>query len=145
MSIQGTIILKDVQLYWPFLTKKNELAGKYTVDISALTKEHIKAISNLGLDERVRSKDDDRGMFITCKSNFPPKVMDKAKGVVDGSIVGNGTTADVKVQAYDGKYPGLFAGIAAIKVKELVEYNNNGDDFDDDSSSDDELFDDDME
>ena len=60
MSIQGTIILKDVQLYWPFLTKKNELAGKYTVDISALTKEHIKAISNLGLNESVLYADLDK-------------------------------------------------------------------------------------
>ena len=148
MTIQGSVVLKDVKLFWPFLHKKNDLAGKYTVDISGLTKDHIKSIKNVGLSERVRTKEDDRGMFMTCKSNFPPKVMDKTKENVDPSIIGNGTTADVKVQAYDGKYAGFFAGIAAVKVKELVEYNNNSSDFDDDDSdpfNPNELFDDDSD
>lgn len=148
MSIQGSIILKDVKLWWPFLAKKNELAEKYTVDISQLSKAHIKAIKKLGLSERVRTKEDDRDMFMTCKSNFPPKVMDNNKVDVDPLNVGNGTVADVKVQAYDGKYPGLFAGIAAIKITDLVEYDRNSNDFDDDNDDEDVtsgLFDDDME
>ena len=45
---------------------------------------------------------------------------------VDGSIVGNGTTANVKVQAYDGKYPGLFAGFNIVQVIDMVEYTSGG-------------------
>ena len=125
MAIQGSTVV-EATLFWPFLTKKNEMAGKFTVDLSKLDKTTIKAITDIGLGERVRTKNDDRGMFVTCKTNFPPKVVDMAGMDVDGSVVGNGTTANVKVQAYDGKYPGLFAGFNIVQVIDMVEYTSGG-------------------
>ena len=125
MAIQGSTVV-EATLFWPFLTKKNEMAGKFTVDLGKLDKATMKAIKDIGLGERIRTKDDDRGMFVTCKTNFPPKVVDMSGMDVDGSIVGNGTTANVKVQAYDGKYPGLFAGFNIVQVIDMIEYTSGG-------------------
>lgn len=129
MAIQGQTILRDVTLFWPFLAKKNDMSGKYQVDVCNLTEEHKEALRGIDLGERIRTKNDERNDFITCKSNFPPKVKNMARSEIDGEVVGNGTKANVKVQAYDAKsYEGTFAGVAAILVVDLVEYNGGNDD-----------------
>ena len=55
------------QLYWPNLTMKNQLADKYTVDLALLSDEAVTALEDMGL--KVNNKGDDRGYYITCKSN----------------------------------------------------------------------------
>jgi hypothetical protein len=131
MAITSSEIIKGVTLYWPFLAKKNEMAGKFTCDLSNLNKTQIKTLQDMGLGERVRTKDDDRGMFITCKSAKQPMVVNPKGDPVNGNIVGNGSEADVKVQAYTGSYPGTFAGLGVVMVTQLVEYNTSDTDSDD--------------
>ena len=123
MAITDTQILKGVTLYWPFLAKKNEMAGKYTADLCNLSTDQIKTLQGMGLGERVRTKDDERGMFITCKSARPPFVVNTKGDKVDGNIVGNGSEGDVKVQAYTGSYPGTFAGLGGVMLTNTIEYN----------------------
>jgi hypothetical protein len=126
----GTLNTTNIEatIHFAALATKNEMSNKYSVDVSNLNKDQIKKLTEMGLGKRVRTKDGDehgRGTFITCKSNFKPKVVDRYGNDVDGSKVGNGTKAVVQVQSYDtpGGYAGVFAGFGAIQIKELVEYN----------------------
>ena len=48
MAIQGSTVV-EATLFWPFLTKKNEMAGKFTVDLGKLDKATMKAIKDIGL------------------------------------------------------------------------------------------------
>ena len=136
MAITSTEVIKGVTLYWPFLAKKNEMAGKYTVDLCNLDKDQIKSLQEMGLGERVRTKDDERGMFITCKSARPPFVVNTKGEPVDGNIVGNGSEGDVKVQAYTATYPGTFAGLGGVMLTHVVEFGGMSNDTEDEGEED---------
>ena len=56
-------------LFWANLSTKNEMSGKYQVDLSNLSDAAISALEERGL--QVKSKDDDRGSFLTVKSTNP--------------------------------------------------------------------------
>ena len=57
------------ELHWPFLNKLNDMSGKYQVDIGKLSSKAVDALSAMGI--QVHNKGDDRGNYVTVKSNHP--------------------------------------------------------------------------
>jgi hypothetical protein len=91
-----------------------------------LTEDQINAIEDAGIS--VKSKDDDRGFFVTCKSsNYEIQPYDKNGDVIGADIlVGNGSRADVMVKPYSWTNPqgkkGMSLGIAKLVVTDLNQY-----------------------
>lgn len=118
--------LENVELYWPALYERNKLSGKYQVDLANLTEDQIEKIEKAGIS--VRSKDDERGFFVTCKSkNYEITPYDKNGDVIGREIlVGNNSRADVMVKPYAWKSPtgqsGISLGIAKLVVTDLNRY-----------------------
>jgi hypothetical protein len=126
------------QLYWPSLTSKNQLADKYTVDLALLSDEAVTALEDMGL--KVNNKGDDRGYYITCKSNnkyraFHPdgeEVLIKGRTPLSeddnpdmGVIVANGSEAKCLVGFYDWEYmkkKGRSPTLRRMVISNVVEY-----------------------
>ncbi len=90
-------------LFWANLSTKNEMSGKYQVDLSNLSDAAISALEERGL--QVKSKDDDRGSFLTVKSTNPIRAYNTSGDEIS-CLVGNGSTATVAVGTYDWDFQG---------------------------------------
>jgi hypothetical protein len=126
------------ELYWPNLTRKNQLANKYTVDLALLSDEAVTALEDMGL--KVNNKGDERGYYITCKSNnkyraFYPdgkEVLIVDRTPIDeeddpqmGVTVANGSKAKCLVSFYDWEYmkkKGRSPTLRRMIISDLVEY-----------------------
>ena len=119
--------LNNVTLYWAALAEKNQMSGKYQVDLCQLDPEQVAKLEEIGLN--VRTKGDDRGYFVTAKSaNFPIAAY-LSDGTIFGGKVANGSKADVKAEAYEWthaptKRSGWAIGIkiGGLTVTDLIEY-----------------------
>lgn len=117
VAVAGTI-------YWAFLDRVNDMSGKYQVDVGNLSAKAVSALEDMGI--RVSNKGDDKGDFITLKSNNPIRVA-FAAGVeeADSSMVGNGSKAKVAVGYYDWKFRGKAGRSPSLKkmvITDLVVY-----------------------
>ena len=114
------------EIMWAYLTKPNEMSGKYQVDLVNLNKEQVEAIEKTGV--LVKQKDD-KGFYVTCKSsNYEITPYDKNGEVIGSGVkVGNGSRADLVVKPYSWKSPtgqsGMSLGISKLIVKDLNVYN----------------------
>lgn len=126
------------ELYWPNLTRKNQLANKYTVDLALLSDEAVTALEDMGL--KVNNKGDERGYYITCKSNnkyraFHPDgneilivdrtPLDEEDDPQMGVVVANGSKAKCLVSFYDWEYmkkKGRSPTLRRMIISDLVEY-----------------------
>lgn len=130
------IILKNVELRWPYLAKKNEggefSSGKYQVDV-VLTGDNLKTIEGLK-NKKQKIKERDGVSTITLKSSVKPHVYDRTKALMsdaDVSKIGNGSIAHVKVTQYSSKF-GDYLGLGSIKVVDVKEFVGSDADFGDD-------------
>ncbi len=118
--------LANVDLYWAFLSETNNLSGKYQVDVCNLTEPQIDKLEAEGI--KVKTKEDDRGYFITCKSTkYPINAYDKSGNEIKVKVA-NQSKADVLVKPYSWTSPtgmkGTSAGIAKLVVTDLIEYRD---------------------
>ena len=120
----------EATLYWPNLTRPNDMTGKYQVDLGNLDRSAIQTLSGIGVSPKVDEPDEGKPAketFVTAKSNYPIKVMFK-KGVEVSPVeqIGNGTKAKVRVTSYDWKFKnktGVGLGIKKLMVTELNKYS----------------------
>lgn len=168
MSVQAKAVIEGT-IFWPFLERQNPMKkGKYTVDLGLLGKAAITTLTEMGLKDNIKKDDKKkakrenkpfRDFYISLKTGYEPKVFDKERNDVDADSIGNGTTANVRVTAFN--YPagatwkaGMSGGFNAVQVLDLVAYIRSedmsdfsfeGDDFDDPVPDQDEadLFEDD--
>jgi hypothetical protein len=138
MSNEAPNVMINCTLFWPKLTQKNELADKFTVDLCNLSDAAVTALEDMGLT--INNKGDERGQFITCKSNnkyraFRPdgtEVLLKGRtprsdedDVQSGSVVANGSEARCLIGYYDWEYlkkKGRSATLKRLTITNLVEY-----------------------
>lgn len=117
VAVAGTI-------YWGFFNKPNDLSNKYQVDICCLSDKAVEAIEAMGVE--VRNKGDDRGSFITVKSNNPIRVNFAADvGDADVEMIGNGTKAKAAIGYYDWNFrnkKGRSPSLMKLVVTDLVTY-----------------------
>jgi hypothetical protein len=138
MSNESPNVMVNCTLFWPNLTHKNELAGKYTVDIGNLSDAAVTALEDMGIT--INNKGDERGQYITCKSKnkyraFKPDgsellikgrtPRDETDDPESGVVVGNGSTARCLIGYYDWEYlkkKGRSATLKRLIIEDIVEY-----------------------
>lgn len=121
-NTQRVKIKADVM--WANLDKPNEMSGKYQVDLCNLSDPAVQAIESMGIP--VKQKED-KGYFITCKSNNPIKPFDKTGDVLEGISVGNGSKAVALVGSYTWTFKnkeGVSPSLKKLVIDELVSYDD---------------------
>lgn len=113
----------------------NKDGKEWTIDL-LLTDAGVKQIEDLGIKDRIKSKpeyNDGNPYFIFRQKELRADGTPNQIPVVvaaDGSpwdqntLIGNGSTVDVKFQFVDygtGKFPGVY--LQAVRILDLVEYN----------------------
>jgi hypothetical protein len=118
----SNIVPVAATIYWPFMSRVNDMSGKYQVDLAQLSDKAVEALEMAGLS--VANKGDDRGNYITVKSTYP--IEPDFKGdKVDAGLIGNGTKATVAVGSYDWEFRGKKGRSPSIKkmlITEVVTY-----------------------
>lgn len=124
--------------YWAAVIEPNttfEPCWSLDVSLDKANKEKVVADGLL-----VKNKNDDRGDFVTIKRKVTkrdgsprqaPDIIDAAKNVWNGALIGNGSVVNVKYQPYEytvrGK-KGKSADLVKVQVVELVPYGGGKDD-----------------
>ena len=119
LAVEGTI-------HWAFLNKTNDLSGKYQADIGNLSDAAIKALEQVGV--QIKNKGDDRGNFITGKSNRPIATIDAQGNYWNAdSQIGNNSKVKAVLGFYDHKFVkqyGTGVGLNKVVVLDHVPYGN---------------------
>jgi hypothetical protein len=123
--MSGLIKLENVELFWPNLFDVNKLSNKYQVDLSNLSEDQIEQIESTGV--QIKSKEDERGFFVTCKSKYEITPYDKnGEAISRNVLVGNGSRATIMAKPYSWKSPtgqtGISLGIVKLVVTDLNQY-----------------------
>jgi len=116
---------QDIELFWPSLYEINPTSKKYQVDLVNLNTNQIEKLESLGIE--IKSKDDERGFFVTCKSNYEIVPYDTNGNALERNIkVGNGSRGNVLVKPYAWKGPtgnkGVSLGVTKLVVTDLNKY-----------------------
>lgn len=119
------------EIFWPFFDRKNDMSGKYQVDLCNLSPKAVNALEEMGI--KVRNKGDEKGDFLTVKSNNPIHVHFK-DGDATPDMVGNGSKAQVSLSYYDWNFNGKKGRSPSLKRLLVTELNvfegGGGDKFD---------------
>lgn len=105
---------------------------EWTIDVTP-DAAGVKILTDLGVEQRIKDKGDDRGKFIQLRQrekrldgslNRAPAVVDEdGRPWPQDKLIGNGSTVDVKFTFRDygpGKQPGIYP--EAIRIREYKEY-----------------------
>lgn len=119
---------------WANLTEVNEMSGKYQVDLCNLSPAAVKALEGMGIEVKKGTGDkEDKGYFITCKSQNPIKAFDEAGDAVN-ERVGNGTEVAAVIGAYSWTWKnkkGTSPSLKKLVITKLVKYVTEEADVDD--------------
>ncbi len=133
MAAQKETAIISGKAFWTKLNRKDEYSDKYQMDIGDLSDKSKEVLTSHGV--KLKNKNDDRGEFITARTQYLVPVIDSDKKVIDSdTLIGNGSSVRVKVD-FNKTHPfvekyGTSMYLKKVQVTELVEYGK--DDFDDD-------------
>jgi len=118
LTIKGT-------LYWVERNKLNKFSNKYQVQLGNLSDKAVEAIEEMGIAPS--NKGDDRGFFITMKSNNPMRLTDEnGVEIPEDVLIANGSEAIAVVGYYDWSVgTGRSPSMIKMKVTNLIEYADN--------------------
>lgn len=127
-----TIFNINCELYWASLSTPNEMSGKFQVDLCNLSESAIQNFTRAGV--QVRNKEDDRGFFVTGKSNFPIVAIYDGEPLPEKYKIGHGSKALVTVNTFAWSFKGksgVSVGIKRLIITDIVMYGSDGNiDFD---------------
>ena len=111
-------------IFWAELTKKNKNTNKYQVAICNLSDEAVTRLEDAGLSVHSSPDKPDQGKYITPKSsNYEIKAYDEVGNEITCKIK-NGSKGIATIKPYvNGFDKGINAGISALTVTDLIEYN----------------------
>lgn len=118
ITVRGTV-------YWCERNKLNKYSNKYQVQLGNLSEKAVEALEEMGIAPS--NKGDERGFFITMKSNNPMRLTD-ADGVEipEDVLIANGSEAIAVVGYYDWSVgTGRSPSMIKMKVTNLIEYSDN--------------------
>ena len=118
-QVQQRVKIK-ADIMWANFDKPNEMSGKYQVDLCNLSDAAVEAIEGMGIT--VRQKED-KGYFITCKSNHPITPFDKSGEALEGVSVGNGSKSIAMVGSYEWTFKnkeGISPSLKKLVITDLV-------------------------
>ena len=133
MAAQKETAIISGKAFWTKLNRKDEYSDKYQLDVGDLSEKSKEVLTSHGV--KLKNKNDDRGEFITARTQYLVPVIDSDKKVIDSdTLIGNGSSVRVKVD-FNKTHPfvekyGTSMYLKKVQVTELVEYGR--DDFDDD-------------
>ena len=85
-------------IMWANLQTKNEMSGKYQVDLCNLSPAAVGALEDMGLSVNTK---DGQGFYITCKSQNPIRAYDDNGNDLENVMIGNGSEGIATVSFYD--------------------------------------------
>ena len=133
MAAQKETAIISGKAFWTKLNRKDEYSDKYQLDVGDLSEKSKEVLTSHGV--KLKNKNDDRGEFITARTQYLVPVIDSDKKVIDSdTLIGNGSSVRVKID-FNKTHPfvekyGTYMYLKKVQVTELVEYGR--DDFDDD-------------
>jgi len=133
MAAQKETAIISGKAFWTKLNRKDEYSDKYQLDVGDLSEKSKEVLTSHGV--KLKNKNDDRGDFITARTQYLVPVIDSDKKVIDSdTLIGNGSSVRVKID-FNKTHPfvekyGTSMYLKKVQVTELVEYGK--DDFDDD-------------
>lgn len=111
---------------WAFLNTRNEMSGKYQVDLCNISDADAKALKGIGIQVKENENKPEKGKFITCKSvKYEIDAYDAHGDKIEGNV-GNGSQATAVIGTYDWKFKnkiGTSPSLKKLTITELVEYN----------------------
>lgn len=114
-------------IMWAQLAVKNQLSGKYQVDLCNLSDAAAAALEATGMNVRYNP---DKGHFITPKSKYEIVAKDKSGVSLEGIAIGNGSEAVAVIGQYEWKFggkAGVNPNLEQLVITDLVEYEDNSD------------------
>lgn len=119
----------QAEVMWAFLDKPNELSGKYQVDLCNLSKDAVKALTDVGVNVRKKEDQPEKGFFVTAKSaNYPIKTVGMDGNPLNGVKVANGSKAVALLSPYEYTYQkkkGVAVGIDKLIITDLKIYESD--------------------
>ena len=112
-------------IMWAYLTKPNEMSGKYQVDLCNLSEKASEALESMGIDVKTK---EGKGRFITCKSVRPITIYDDGGSILDGSLLGNGSKGVALVDSWEWQYQkkkGVSPGLKKLVITEYKPYTSS--------------------
>lgn len=109
-------------LMWAYLDNRNEMSGKYQVDLCNLSPAAAQALADQGIDVKTK---EDKGAYITCKSNNIIRAFDNNGNPIEGISVGNGSKGIAVVGAYNWTFrnkEGTSPSLKKLVVTDLVAF-----------------------
>lgn len=124
----------EAEVQWAFFTTKNEMSGKYQVDLTNLSSGAVEALQSAGLEPRQREDKPEKGWFITAKSNYAIEPVDKS-GEKITDVVGNGSKAVAIIKPYEWSWKnkkGVSPSLMKITITDLQVYSSDSEELEDD-------------
>lgn len=120
----------NAEVMWANLHVRNEMSGKYQVDLTQLSKAAVEKLEELGIT--VKHKDE-VGFFITCKSDKYPIVAQLPDGtqLKEDIKVGNGSKARCTIEPYAWTFKnkkGKSASLRKLVITDLKVFSPDSDD-----------------
>jgi hypothetical protein len=115
----------EAEVQWAFFNKKSEMSGKYQVDLTNLSTGAVEALEAAGLEPRKREDKPEKGWFITAKSNYEIKPVDKDGNEIT-DLVANGSRAIALIKPYEWSWKnkkGVSPSLVKIIITDLKVYN----------------------
>jgi hypothetical protein len=75
-----TPVKVKADIMWAYLKERNEMSGKFQVDLCNLSPQAVGALEDLGISVKYK---DDRGNYVTCASQRPIYAFDSAGGLIE--------------------------------------------------------------
>ena len=125
----------DATVMWAFLRKRNEMSGKYQVDLCNISDTDAAALEQLGIAVKQNENKPEKGKYVTCKSaNYEIDAYDTHGTPIKGEI-GNGSKARALISVYEWKFKGkkgISPSLKKLVITDLKEYSpgSTGDDDD---------------
>jgi len=115
--------------YWAKLSTPDSMSDKYQIDVCNLSDVAIASLEKHGVQPK--SRDDERGTFITARSKFDVPVINGDKEGMNGTLIGNGSDVKVKI-GFNKDHPmvsqyGTSMYVNKVMVTNLVAYEEDTD------------------
>lgn len=115
----------EATVMWAFLSRKNELADAYSVDLCNLSDSDAQKLETLGIVVKENPNKPEKGKFITCKSkNFQIEALDSHGDRIEEDV-GNGSKCKALVGAYEWRFKnkvGMSPSLKKLVITDLVRY-----------------------
>lgn len=132
----GKKVKVKATLMWAFLDTVNQKSEKYSVDLCNLSKEAVKALTDIGIQVKKKEDQPEKGFYVVAKSkNYPIKTVDMEGKPITGIKVANGSKGVALVSTYLHKSVdrfGMGVGIDKLVITDLKIYESDVVDVDDD-------------